>query len=105
MAFEGRLIWTEGEESEAPLSSIRLTDTSLTCEWMEDGERGLLVAHSEDGMSFTGTYGYPQLEPTRIARLRRYDSNGETVFVGTWNNRIKGNEGPLIFFVSRKAGG
>ena len=76
-----------------------VTPERIALDWIEDGVRYHLLAHSQDGgLSYQGNYGMFRPEEQWTIELTRYTAtDGSVVLFGNWHDKDTGNEGSSMF--------
>ena len=76
-----------------------VTPERVALDWIEDGVRYHLLAHSRDGgLTYQGNYGMFRPEEQWIIELARYiGADGSVVLFGNWHDKDTGNEGSSMF--------
>jgi hypothetical protein len=76
-----------------------VTNERVALDWIEDGVRYHLLAHSRDGgLTYQGNYGMFRPEPPWTIELVRYTAiDGSVVLLATWYEKDSGKEGTSMF--------
>lgn len=71
----------------------------IALDWIEDGVRYHLLAHSKDGgLTYQGNYGMFRPEEQWTIELTRYAAmDGSVVLMAKWYEKDSGNEGSSMF--------
>lgn len=77
--------------SEGKVTNAIVTDTRAAIEY-DHGQPGSLLATSQDGIEYRGTYGHgSELDPKCTVEFTRYTAlDGRVALVGSWNNANAG---------------
>lgn len=87
----------EYEESDYEITDLIVTDTRISMDWIEGGERAGLVASSTDGFIYHGTMGFPRPDPEGLAEFRVYRAkNDELLLFGRWWRTDGSNAGTWL---------
>lgn len=71
--------------TEHPIRRARVNATNLAIDWIEQGYEGGLIATSDDGIMYKGTYSYKDSTDCGSFELQLYRSeNGDLVLLGFW---------------------
>jgi len=76
-----------------------VTSERVALDWIENGVRYHLLAHSQDGgLTYHGSYGMFRPEEQWAIELTRYTAlDGSAVLLAKWYERDSGNEGFSMF--------
>ena len=76
-----------------------VTTDRIALDWIEQGVRYHLLAHSHDGgLTYQGNYGMFRPEEQWVIELTRYvATDGSVVLFGVWHDKDTGNEGSSMF--------
>ena len=88
------------------ITSAIIKKDHASIDWNDGRDRGHLEARSDDGELYTGTYGYPRLDPLCHTILRLYRAkNGDQLLFGSWQQEDKGivKKGYWAFRLPHKA--
>lgn len=87
-----------------PVSEAVLTETELQIDWIEDGQRSHLRATSSDGISYSGTFGYPQLDEQREVDAKRYEAqDGSVLLLARWLDGIADQDNWSVIELRRES--
>src|SRR5437879_5674325 len=92
----GKPLWGD------PPPSVRalFTKSAVSIDYEEsDGTPVHIEASSRDGITYSGSWGYPSPDPTHPVELQAFESkkNNEVVLIGTWENKKDHRQGIYIF--------
>ena len=76
-----------------------VTPERIALDWIENGVRYHLLAHSEDGgLTYQGNYGMFRPEEHWVIELTCYTAvDGSAVLFANWYEKDSGNEGSSMF--------
>ena len=76
-----------------------VTPDRIALDWIENGVRYHLLAHSKDGgLTYQGNYGMFRPEEQWTIELTRYTAvDGSVVLMANWYEKDSGNEGSSMF--------
>ena len=76
-----------------------VTPDRIALDWIENGVRYHLLAHSKDGgFTYQGNYGMFRPEEQWTIELTRYTAmDGSVVLMANWYEKDSGNEGSSMF--------
>jgi len=76
-----------------------VTPERIALDWIENGVRYHLLAHSKDGgLTYQGNYGMFRPEEQWTIELTRYTAvDGSVVLMANWYEKDSGNEGSSMF--------
>jgi hypothetical protein len=76
-----------------------VTPERIAVDWIENGIRYHLLAHSQDGgLTYQGHYGMFRPEEHWTIELTRYSAvDGSVVLMANWYEKDSGNEGSSMF--------
>jgi hypothetical protein len=76
-----------------------VTSERIALDWIEDGVRYHLLAHSRDGgLTYQGNYGMFRPEEQWTIELIRYTAiDGSVILMANWYEKDSGNEGYSMF--------
>ena len=76
-----------------------VTPERIALDWIENGVRYHLLAHSRDGgLTYQGNYGMFRPEDQWVIELTRYTAvDGSALLLANWYEKDSGNEGSSMF--------
>ncbi len=76
-----------------------VTPERIALDWIENGVRYHLLAHSRDGgLTYQGNYGMFRPEEQWVIELTRYTAaDGSALLLANWYEKDSGNEGCSMF--------
>lgn len=95
MKYVGDMFFSTGLDANGIVRDAVITSKRISIDWDENGIQGHLVAHSQDGKIFSGTYGYPSVDESQTLELMLFKAQGEVLLFGTWCDQRE--EGTWIF--------
>jgi len=83
-----------------------VTSERIALDWIENGVRYHLLAHSQDGgLTYQGNYGMFRPEEQWGIGLTRYTAvDGSVVLLANWHEKDNGNEGCSMFELKPQQG-
>jgi hypothetical protein len=85
-------------ESSRRVAEAIVTPERIAMDWIENGVRYHLLAHSQDGgLNYQGSYGMFRPEEDWEVRIRRYTAvDGSVALFCDWHEKDSGREGSWI---------
>jgi hypothetical protein len=86
-----------------PVAEAVVTPERVALDWIENGVRYHLIAHSRDGgLTYQGNYGMFRPEEQWVIELTRYTAvDGSAVLLASWYEEDSGKEGFSMFELKR----
>jgi hypothetical protein len=82
--YAGRMFY-EITGPDYDITQAHVTKGKLSIDWVEEGVKGGIVASSEEGIIYTGTYRYSDRTQPGKVTLRLYRAKDDWVFLfGSW---------------------
>jgi hypothetical protein len=92
------------QEGGSRITDAIITETRMAIDWVEDGYPASLVATSDNGLLYRGTYGYPTPEERYRIEFRLFkDQTGEVLLFGRWWRTDTANGGLWLLQLSAMA--
>jgi len=86
-------------EASYQVAEAVVTPERIALDWIENGVRYHLLAHSQDGgLTYQGHYGMFRLEEQWVIELTLYTAvDGSVILRANWYEKDSGNEGASMF--------
>lgn len=85
-------------EDDGTVFEAIVTRKRISIDWQEDGDQQCLMATSQDGQAYRGTFGFGRPSPNCPIHLELFKSkSGEVILIGNWRDDDDGDGGRILF--------